>query len=193
MSPRFSLLLIFVCGSPFPERLLASTSPDAPDPLVAYVTPSAVHLRLERYSGMWDAELRLFPGSGGPTQTFALKAESGMILDGRFLQTRLFGLMQGMLFEELATLGFDNASQRFTRNAIHTFGTGSLVTSGTWLEPDRVIELHGESIHPSTGATIRVRQRLTFESSDAIVFETFEQLANSPESKTLEHRLTRTP
>ena len=158
---------------------------------MAYVTPSKVHARLEQFVGAWEAEVSLWSAPGAPAKTFTLKADSEMILGGRYLRLRLLGLIDGLLFEEQTVLGFDNGSGRFTRNLIHTFGTGTLVTTGDWAQPDRVIELRGETTNPLTGRAVKVRQRLTFESLDRIVIETFEQSADGTELRAQEQRLTR--
>ncbi|HYP17562.1 MAG TPA: DUF1579 family protein, partial [Opitutus sp.] len=129
-----------------PPAVVASenAAPLPPSPWVSYVTPSREHDKLGRFTGTWTADVSLWLGADQPPHRFTLKADTAMTLGGRFHETRLLGMIEGMVFEEVAVLGFDNATRKFTRTVANTFGTGLLVLQGEWAASEDAIDLRGE-------------------------------------------------
>lgn len=184
------LFLVLIAGA---STCSADSLPvGQPDPWVSYRTPSTEHAKLERFVGTWNTRISIWLSPDAAPETFDLKAETAMTLGGRFHRTEVRGFMQGALYEEIAWLGFDNITRRFTRTVAHTMGTGLLVLDGDWNAQHDTIDLHGETKNPATLSLIKVRQRLTFIDLDTMLLENFEQVADGAETKTMEQRFTRT-
>jgi hypothetical protein len=95
-------------------------SPSAEDQL-KLTRPGLEHEALTRYTGTWDATVRM--GSGASAIEYQGTAESRMKVGGRCLQVEYQAKGKADATEGMFTVGFDPRHQRHTLIAMDNFGT----------------------------------------------------------------------
>lgn len=101
-----------------------------------YMTPNEVHKMLAKADGKWDAEISFYYNPDSPSVNKTI-CESKMILGGRYQQSSYKGLIDGMSFEGINTLAYDNARKIYLSTWIDNMGTGIMVLEGTFDEANR--------------------------------------------------------
>lgn len=159
------------------------------DPWTEYMTPSAVHQQLQKYTGNFQMEITM--GSGEKASVISVASENKMLLGGRFLEMKQTGIMMGMDYESITTVGFNNTDQIFSLTTITNMGTGTLNLVGKWKDKYKSAVLYGTLMNPVTKTNIEVKQVLTFIDEDTILIESFDKEGNAPEKKTVIYKLMR--
>jgi hypothetical protein len=114
-----------------------------------------------------------------------------MLLGGRFLEMNQQGVMMGMDYQSIMTLGFNNTDKTMALTTITNMGTGTLSLFGTWDEQTKRANLFGQLTNPVTKGVISVRQTVTFVDSDTILIESYDTEGDLSEKKTVTYRLFR--
>lgn len=159
------------------------------DPWSEYMTPSAVHELLAQYVGDFTMEITM--GEGKEPSVIAVDSQHSLLMGGRFLQMVQHGVMMGMDYQALTTLGFNNTDKQFALTTITNMGTGTLSLFGDWDEQSKTATLFGPLTNPVTKHTINVKQIVTFLDKNTISIESFDQENDRPEKKTVSYKLIR--
>ena len=126
-----------------------------------YMTPGHIHEMLAKSNGTWDGEVTVWMSPGAPPSKSKTTAVNKMILGGRYQESHHTGTFNGMPFEGMSLLGYDNAKKTFVSSWIDNFGTGIMNMEGTWDSTSKTINLKGRSLDPSTGKDMDVRETFT--------------------------------
>jgi hypothetical protein len=155
-----------------------------------YMAPGDVHKMLAQYDGSWNEEVTMWMAPGTePTKSTATVVNK-MILGGRYQHSIHTGSMNGMPFEGVSILGYDNAKKIFLSSWIDNMGTGIMQMQGTWDPATKSIMFTGMSVNPTTGKDEPVKQVFTFIDNNTQKMEMYMKDMDR-EFKTLEIKLTR--
>src|SRR5690242_18737628 len=97
-----------------------------------YGTPGEMHKMLASANGDWNEELSMWIAPGAPPQTMKATCSNKMILGGRYQQSVNKGNYNGMPFEGIATIGYDNSKKVFVSSWIDNMGSGIMHMEGPY-------------------------------------------------------------
>jgi hypothetical protein len=126
-----------------------------------YMTPGQVHQMLSKWDGTWTEEITMWMAPGAPAQKSTATAVNRMILGGRYQESRVTGSFEGMPFEGISIVGYDNSKKIFQSSWIDNMGTGVLFMEGPMDASGKSITMTGKGLDPMTGKDVRMRQVLT--------------------------------
>ncbi|MFZ6664608.1 DUF1579 family protein [Peijinzhouia sedimentorum] len=161
------------------------------DPWAEYMTPSAIHSLLSQYTGSFTMEITMSMGEGNEPTVITVDSEHQMLLGGRFLEMKQQGLMMGMEYQAMMTLGFNNTDKKMALTTITNMGTGTLSLYGDWNENTNSAILLGTLTNPVSKSTINVKQVITFVDNNILLIESFDKEGDKPEIKTVQYKLIR--
>lgn len=161
------------------------------DPWSVYMTPSEVHTRLSQFTGSFTMEITMSMGASKEPTIITVNSEHKMLLGGRFLEMKQQGIMMGMDYQSIMTIGFNNIDRQMSLTTITNMGTGTLSLFGEWDEKTKTSNLFGQLTNPVTKDIIKVRQTVTFVDANTILIESYDTEGDKPEKKTIQYRLIR--
>lgn len=122
-----------------------------------YMTPGESHQMLANASGKWDAEISFYYNPDSPSVNKTV-CESKMILGGRYQQSTYTGSIDGMPFEGINTLAFDNARKIYVSTWVDNMGTGIMYMEGTYDAATTTMNFKGKATDVVSGKDIAVRE-----------------------------------
>ncbi len=158
--------------------------------MMAYMNPGDVHKMMAKSAGNWSGAISMWMQPNTPPATMTGDSKSEMILGGRYLQSKYTGSFNGMPFEGIGVMGYDNAKKIFTSSWIDNFGTGMMYLEGTWDGPSKTINFNGKMVDPVSGKDLPVRETLKFVDDNTQLFEMF-VTTDGKEYKSMEIKYTR--
>ena len=157
------------------------------DPWTIYMTPSTFHAMLAEYEGDFKTEIKM----DGLNEPVSMPSTHQMLLGGRFLEMKQKGLMMGMDYESIYTIGYNTIDKSVSMTTITNMGTGTLYLSGSWDEKNKCATLYGKLTNPVSKKTINVRQTITFSDKNTILIENYDQEGDKPEVKSIQYKFVR--
>jgi hypothetical protein len=155
-----------------------------------YATPGDMQALLAKSEGNWDAEISMWMAPGQEPVKNMATAEVKMILGGRYQESINKGSFNGMPFEGISTIGYDNAKKIFQSSWIDNMGTGVLRMDGTYDAATKTLTLSGKEYDPMTNKEIDIREVYKFIDDTHQVIEMYQTTAGK-EFKAMEMRLTK--
>lgn len=123
-----------------------------------YMTPGDQHAWLAKGEGNWKGEVTMWEDPSKPPTTSTMTATNKMIMGGRYLQSTASGNMNGMPFEGMATMGYDNAKKKFMSTWIDNMGSGFMKTEGTYDEATKTLTMTGTVTDCTNGGDMAIRE-----------------------------------
>ncbi len=123
-----------------------------------YMTPGDVHKMMAKWDGEWNEDMTMWMAPGAPAQKNTASCVNKMIMGGRYQSSTHTGSFNGMPFEGISTVGYDNAKKMFVSTWIDNMGTGIMVMEGTWDDQTKTMNASGKSVDPTTGKEMKVRE-----------------------------------
>ncbi len=140
---------------------------------VKHMTPGAAHQFMATSAGKFKTLNRLWMDpSGEPTESEGM-VENTMVLGGRFLRSTYTGTMVGMVFEGIASTGFDNKKNAFQMSWMDNMGTSMSLLTGTYDEATHTITYTGPMYDAMSDKDIDFKIVLRFENKDKYTLEIF--------------------
>lgn len=156
-----------------------------------YMKPGNEHQMLAQSVGNWNAEITFYSPSGEIVSTNTdIKAETKMILGGRYQQSTYKGQIDGMPFEGVGTTGYDNAKKVYVSTWMDNMGTGVMYLEGTFKESTKMLTSMGSATDVVTGKVMKVRETLTFADDNIQLMDMYDT-KDGKEMKTMSIKLTR--
>lgn len=155
-----------------------------------YMTPGEFHKMMAKDDGTWNEEITLWMDPSAPPTKSTATAVNTMILGGRYQQSKHTGSFNGMPFEGVSLVGFDNARKVFVSSWIDNMGTGIMYMEGKWDDKTKTINFKGKATDPMTGNEMEVRERFKIIDDNTQVMEMFD-VRGGKENKTMEIKFTR--
>ena len=198
--------LLFACNNGDEATKTAATNdtlsdvkkeePPPPPPVVdsataaknwqAYMTPGKEHEMMAKWNGTWVGEVQMWMGPNTEPMKNMSTATNKMILGGRYQVAEHHGSFNGMPFDGMSTLAFDNHKKVFISSWMDNMGTGVMNLEGPWDEATKTINLKGKMIEPSTGYEMTVREVFKIVDDNTQVLEMYAPGPDGKEFKTME-------
>lgn len=151
-----------------------------------YMTPGDMQKMLAKGVGTWKMTTKWWMAPGTEPTTSEATAVSEMIMDGRYLQTKVSGNMMGMPFNGMSIEGYDNAIKQFMTTWIDNMGTGIMFMTGTWNDALKQVNYTGKMVDPITAGWVDVRQVVTYNADGTTKMEMYGPGPDGKEFKTME-------
>ena len=157
---------------------------------MTYMTPGDMHKMLAESDGEWNEEIIMWMAPDAPPTKSTATAVNKMIMGGRYQQSMHTGSFNGMPFEGISLVGYDNAKKVFMSSWIDNMGTGVMQMEGTWDPNTKTINFVGNSIDPVTGKDMKVRETYKIVDKNTHMMDMF-MTQDGKESKSMEIKFTR--
>ena len=92
-----------------------------------YMTPGEAHKIMASWDGIWTAEITMWMAPDAPPSKSTGTVVNKMVLGGRYQQSTFKSNFNGMPFEGLGTLAYDNEKKMYTATWIDNIGTVLMV------------------------------------------------------------------
>lgn len=155
------------------------------------MTPTAPHQMMASWNGTWTGEVTMWMDPSAPPSKSTMTAENKMIMGGRYQQAVNKGDFNGMPFEGMSTLAYDNHKKTFISTWVDNMGTGIMVLEGPWEESSRTMTLKGRMVDPSSSKEMEVKETFRIVDNDHQLMEMFHVGPDGKEFKTMEIKYTR--
>lgn len=157
----------------------------------AFMTPGDEHALLKEREGSWDLTIKMWMDPSTPPTVSEGTAVLKMIMGGRYLVDHTKTAFEGMPFEGMSVVGYDNMKKRFVSNWIDNMGTGFMLGHGTYDAASKTFayEMMGPDV--MTGKYEKMRSVEKSISKDKWVTEMFRTLPDGKETKSMEITYTR--
>jgi Protein of unknown function (DUF1579) len=155
-----------------------------------YMTPGEVHKMLAASNGTWAEDITMWMAPGAPPTKSVASAENTMILGGRYQQSVSKGNFNGMDFEGIGILGYDNAKKIFMNSWVDNMGTGITQMQGPWDPATKTVTLTGTSVDPTTGRDVKVKETFAMIDNNTQVMTMYTN-QDGKEYKSMEIKFTR--
>ncbi|HTQ63289.1 MAG TPA: DUF1579 domain-containing protein [Puia sp.] len=167
----------------------AQNDPEA-KAVLAYMAPGEMHQMMAKSVGTWTGSMTMWMKPGAPPMIMTGETINEMILGGRYLKSTNKATYNGMPFEGIGMMGYDNAKKIFVSTWIDNFGTGMMFTEGYWDAQNKTINFNGKMVDPVSGKDLQVRETMKFVDDNNHYFEMFVNQAGK-EFKAMEIKYTR--
>jgi len=157
----------------------------------AYMKPGNEHQMLSKSVGNWDVEITFYSPDGSiMSSSPGIKAETKMVLGGRYQHSTYKGDMDGMPFEGMNTLAFDNSRKVYISTWIDNMGTGLMYAEGNFVESKKQMTFKGTATDAASGKQIPFREVFTMIDDNNQLMEMYDT-KDGKESKTMSIKLVK--
>ena len=156
-----------------------------------YMTPGDAHKMLAKWDGEWNEDITMWMAPGAPAQKNKASCINKMILGGRYQSSTHTGSFNGMPFEGISTLGYDNAKKMLISTWVDNMGTGIMVMEGAWDDKTKIMNAKGKQTDPATGKEMLVRETFQIVDDNTQKMEMFMTPSGGKEFKSMEITFTR--
>lgn len=151
--------------------------------------PGKEHQRLAKLAGKWDVSAKFWMGLPTDGQATAGSAEFKVILDGWYVAQEFNGTFMGAPYHGFGTLGFNQASGKYTNYWSDNAGSMPMLLLGTSADGGKTVEYPGE-MPDASGNMQKYKTVAHHKSDDDFVYEMFE-IVDGKEVKSMELTYTR--
>lgn len=95
-----------------------------------YMTPGEHHQELMKHAGAWDVQMHMWQAPGAPMETGTATVEAKPMMDGRYLMEKFSSEFNGMPFEGINIIGYDNFTGKPCSVWFDNMGTGIMYSEG---------------------------------------------------------------
>ena len=187
---RACLTAALVAVSVIAAATTATGDPPAP-PKNESKAPQAdpEHARLTAMCGTWDVEMTFWFKPGGAGVAAQGKSTIRPLFDGRFVEERIEGALNGTPFTTLAWTGFNTATHQYEATRISSTNTARIAETGGFDEQTHTFELKAD--FPLGGDTWHQRSVILPVSADSMYVASYLSFGKVPEWKGVEIKYTR--
>jgi hypothetical protein len=172
--------------------LISTTKTESPEERIVKIATmegrriGPMHHFLVQSAGHWREEVKIWAENAKEPSISRWEREGNIVLEGRFLNSMIMGMIGNERYEAQSTLGYDNSSKKFMKTWIDNFGTSILVLEGTLDEKTNSIDFVGTTLDPVTHRSIRVHQIQRNPDPQNQSLEIFVETKEGKEVKTME-------
>jgi len=156
-----------------------------------YMTPGDVHSMLAKSNGEWTQEITMWMQPGAPPTKNTGTSTNTMILGGRYQQSTHKGTFDGMPFEGISTVGYDNAKKMVMSTWVDNMGTGIMYMEGKYDPSTKTVTSTGKTVDPMTGKDMGVREVFTMTDDNHTMMTMYMTPMGGKEFKSMEIKATR--
>jgi hypothetical protein len=156
-----------------------------------FMTPGDMHKMLAKYDGVFKGEVTMWMDPAAPPTKSKSVTTNKMIFNGLYQESKHKGEFNGMPFEGISIVGYDNAKKKFVSTWVDNMGSGIMVMEGTWDEPSKSLNMTGKITDPMSGKDCLQREVMKFIDDNTQVMEMYTTPHGQKEMKTMEIKYTR--
>jgi hypothetical protein len=150
------------------------------------------HKMLAKSSGTWTGDVTMWMANGAPPMKSTSTTVNTMIFGGLYQQSKHTGNMMGAPFEGISTMGYDNTKKEYFSTWIDNMGTGILVSTGSWDDATKSLNLSGTMKNPANGLDCTMREVFKIVDDNNQILEMYgPDPQTGKEFKTMEIKYTR--
>ncbi len=158
----------------------------------AFMTPGAEHELLKERVGKWDMKITMWMAPGAPASESEGTTTLSMIMGDRYLLDRTSSSFDGMPFEGMSIVGYDNMKKKFVSIWIDNMGTGLMQSEGTYDKSTKTLTFDTMGPDVMTGKYEKMRSVEKIISKDKWIVEMYKAMPDGKDFKTMEITYTRT-
>jgi hypothetical protein len=147
------------------------------------------HARLAAMCGTWDVDMTFWLRPGAPGLPTKGTSTIRPLFDGRFVEEKIEGTLNGTPFTTLAWTGFNTATRQYEATRIASTNTIQIAETGGYDERTGQFEL--KAAYSMAGDTWHQRTVIQPTSADAMVATSYLSFGSVPEWKAVEIRYVR--
>ena len=135
------------------------------------------HGELERLVGHWSGQVRVYTEPGNEDSAIEGRGISSatFVMGGKFLQTDFKGEMRDQAFQGVGIDGYDSAREKHFAFWADSQSDTMTMFSGDCSEDGKTLTLYADSVHPETGADLKLKGITTIRSHQRYTYEQFVQ------------------
>jgi hypothetical protein len=126
-----------------------------------YATPGQHHKYLQGMIGTWELTVKWREKPEEEMQMTTSRAEHKWIMDGRYIREDVTGLLEGMPFEGLGFIGYDNFKQKYFSAWMDNMSTAMAISWGSCDETGKVFTFEGTYDDLMTGEANKKSKSVT--------------------------------
>lgn len=150
-----------------------------------FMTPGEMHKIMAGWAGKFDADVTMWMDPSAPPSKSKATSEAKM-WNGLYLVTSNKGDMNGMPFEGMSTIAYDNSKKKFINTWIDNMGSGIMILEGDYNPETKTLTLTGNQTDPMTGKDCQVKETTKFAEDGTQTMEMFMVDKKGKETKTME-------
>src|SRR5438874_365359 len=151
--------------------------------------PGAEHKLFAKLEGTWSTKVKSWNEPGKPPEESTGTMVRKMVLDGRYLEEHYSGIAAGKAFKGQGIFGYDLELKKYFMTWIDNFGTGVMISYGTYDPRTKAWSFLSEEDGPD--GKLKIRDVLRMVSDDVAMFEMFRTPPKAKEFKIMEITYTR--
>ena len=161
--------------------------------MMKLAAPGPEHAALNPLAGSWKTTVKSFMGPAGPMpqpQVTEGTCDRNWMMGGRYLVSNYKGNFNGMPFEGMEVLGYDNMKKQYVSSWMDNMGTGIMQSTGSAMDPaTKSFTLTGTSPDPS-GQVMSMREVTNIVDGNTYTMTMFASMGGQ-EQKVMEITYTR--
>ena len=167
------------------EGTLHTVLPDSAT-VVANMTPGEKHKELAVSEGRWATEMIFWEYDGAKPAISRGTCDIKMVLGGRYQQSIYKADVNGVPFEGIGYVAYDNSKKMYVNTWIDNMGTGILYLEGNYSNQTGTTEMIGKCVDPETCRQKGMRQVTRNLDNGTQIMEMYETPDNGKEYKSME-------
>jgi hypothetical protein len=169
-------------GSPTDDPMMAK--------MMELATPGAAHKLLDPKVGKWNLKV-ISQMPGQPASESTATSEIKWIFDGRYMEETVQGKFGEMPFHGRGITGYDNLKKKYFSTWIDSFGTGIMVTEGTYDAGTKTFSFAGDMPDLMAGKYSKGRIVCKTVDNDHWTMQMFQTGPDGKEAMSMEIHYTR--
>jgi len=164
---------------------------DPAEAAIKNATPGAEHKELATSQGKWTTQMTYWDHEGAAPSVTKGTCEMKMVLGGRYQQSIYIGDVNGVPYEGIGYVAYDNSKKMYVNTWIDNMGTGILYLEGSYVAGTNSTEMVGKCMDPATCRQKGMRQVTKNLDANTQVMEMYETPENGKEFKSMEIRFAK--
>lgn len=151
-----------------------------------YMTPGDIHKMIASWDGEWTGDINMWMSPDAPPSKTTGTVTNKMGLGGRYQIANYTGSFNGMPFEGMSILAYDNAKKAFESIWVDNMGTGVMHLQGKWDAATKTIILTGPMVDPMTGKEMKIKETFKIVDADTQIMSMYAPGPDGKEFKNME-------
>jgi hypothetical protein len=147
------------------------------------------HARLTAMAGTWEVAMTFWLRPGGAGVPTTGTSTIRPLFDGRFIEEKIEGTLNGMPFTTLAWTGFNPDTRQYEATRISSTNLARIAETGSYDERTKQFELKAD--YPLAGDTWHQRTVIQIPSDTEMTAASYLSFGTVPEWKAVEIKYTR--
>ena len=167
------------------------TVPVDPETAAANAMPAEQHQQLAASEGLWRTEMIYWTSPDAKPSIVRGTCDIKMVLGGRYQQSVFKSETEGVPFEGIGYIAYDNARKMYISTWIDNTGTGMVYLEGDYDRADATTEMLGQCTEVASCRQRGMRQVTTNVDENTQIMEMYQTPDGGEEYKSMQVKFTR--